>query len=127
MGQWIEVQGIELQGKRVAVTLSRRAERALAQRAAPLVAEMELYFSCLIRKAVRFSELSPEREATPVSDRLYIRFRPVGSRSCGAKVADGPPPLEDFQVVNPTAYTPDWLEIDYRRGEWVGQFGYGRG
>jgi hypothetical protein len=116
---------IELQGKPVSVALSRRAQEELARRAAPLVAEMELYFSCLIRKAVRFGTLAAQADATPVSDKLYVRFRPVGSRSCGAKVSEGKPPLEDFPVVNPTAYTPDWLDIDFRHGEWIGQFGYG--
>lgn len=117
---------IALQGKQVAVAVSRRAERELANLTAPLVAEMELYFSCLIRKAVRFGPLSTESNATPVSDRLYVRFRPVGSRSCGVKLSEGKPPLDDFPVVNPTAYTPDWLEIDFRRGQWIGHFGYGR-
>jgi hypothetical protein len=119
-------QSIELQGKQVRVALSFRAQQELARRAVPLVVEMELYFSCLIRKAVRFGELSAGREATLVNENLYLRFRPVGSRSCGAKLSEGPPPLEDFPVVNPGAYTPDWVEIDYRRGEWVGRFGYGR-
>lgn len=120
------LQSVELQGKQLRVICSRRAERALVERDGPLVAEMELYFSCLIRKAVRFSEISTEHKATPVSERLYVRFRPVGSRSCGVKLSEGKPPLEDFPVVNPTAYTPDWLEIDFRHGEWIGQFGYGK-
>lgn len=129
------MQIVELDHKQLAVTLSPRAERALAELAAPLVAEMELYFSCLIRKAVRFKPLSAVAQAVPVpvsvpvsgQDKLYVRFRPVGSRSCGVKLSDGPPPLDDFPIVNPTAYTPDWLKIDFRNGEWIGQFGYGHG
>lgn len=116
---------IELDNKQVAVTLSSRAERALAELAAPLVAEMELYFSCLIRKAVRFKPLSAAGAAVLVRDNLYVRFRPVASRSCGVKVGEGLPPLDDLPIVNPTAYTPDWLKIDFRHGEWIGQFGYG--
>lgn len=119
-------QLVALQGKQVRVTWSRRAECELVNLTVPLVAEMELYFSCLIRKAVRFSGLSNESKATSVTEKLYVRFRPVASRSCGVKVSEGKPPLDDFPVVNPTAYTPDWLEIDFRRGEWIGQFGYGQ-
>ena len=119
-------QQVELQGKIVNIFFSRRAERALANLESPLVAEMELYFSCLIRKAVRFSGLSEERPATPVRDKFLVRFRPVGSRSCGVKLNEGKPPLEDFPVVNPEACTPDWLEVDFRNGEWKGHFGYGK-
>jgi hypothetical protein len=107
------------------VALSRRAEKALTRLTVPLVAEMELYFSCLIRKAVRFNDFSTGSDATPVSPNLYLRFRPVGSRSCGLKLSDGKPQLDDFPVVNPKAYTPDWVEVDFRHGEWLGHFGYG--
>jgi hypothetical protein len=120
------MQTVELDNKQVAVSLSSRAERALAELGAPLVAEMELYFSCLIRKAVRFKPLAPASGAVPVRGNLYVRFRPVASRSCGVKVGEGLPPLDDLPIVNPTAYTPDWLKIDFRHGEWIGQFGYGR-
>jgi hypothetical protein len=116
-----------LHGKQVAVNLTRRAEQALAKRATPLVTEMELYFSCLIRKAVRFNEHSTADEATPVNPNLYLRFRPVGSRSCGMKLSEGKPELDDFPVVNPRAYTPDWVKLDFRHGQWHGQFGYGHG
>lgn len=51
-------QSIEINGRTVAIELSRAAIKALAQRSTPLLAEMELYFSCLIRKVVRFHEHS---------------------------------------------------------------------
>ncbi len=121
------MQTVKLDNKQVAVTLSARAERALAELGAPLVAEMELYFSCLIRKAVRFKPLAAGGAAVPVRENLYLRFRPVASRACGVKVGEGLPPLDDLPIVNPTAYTPDWLKIDFRQGEWIGQFGYGAG
>ncbi len=117
---------VVLHGKEVAVALSKRAVRALENRAEPLVVEMELYFSCLIRKAVRFVALDSAGEATPLGGNIYLRFRPVGSRSCGLKLSEGKPRLDDFPVVNPKAYTPDWVEVDFRHGEWLGHFGYGR-
>lgn len=114
-----------LHGKAVALTLTSRARRALADLSEPLVVEMELYFSCLIRKAVRFCAHSPDREATQAGDKLYVRFRPVGSRACGLKLSEGKPRLDDFPVANPRAYTPDWVRVDFKRGEWLGEFGYG--
>lgn len=115
---------ILIEGKSVAVHLSPRAEAALKRLDAPLVAEMELYFSCLIRKAVRFRPLE-NGDAVCVQGKLYARFRPVVAKACGARVADGPPPLEEIAVHHAAAYTPDWLSIDYQQGQWQGAFGYG--
>ena len=43
-------------GKQIEIRMTPAAGRALAQRSVPLLAEMELLFSCLIRKRVLFSE-----------------------------------------------------------------------
>lgn len=109
--------------KRVEIRLSRRAERALAERSSPLMAEMELLFSCLIRKRVRFGETGGQ-EAVPVSDRLSVSFRPVMTKACTLADIEGETPLADFPIADPGPYVPRWLAIDYRRGEWSGQFGY---
>ena len=114
---------ITLADKNLDIRVSPRAARALAERTAPLQAEMELLFSCLIRKRVRFSE-SVMNDATPVSDRLSVRFRPVMTRVCAMDDVTGSPPLDDFPIANPGPYVPHWLTIDYRRGEWSGEFGY---
>jgi len=58
---------VKIQGKMVAVTLSNTALKALSSRNKMLVAEMELYFSCLIRKQVRFKE-NLEGEVINVTD-----------------------------------------------------------
>ncbi len=115
---------IDIGGKAVSIRLTRRAEAALAASPGPLLAEMELYFSCLIRKAVRFRAFAGEEDAIPAAARLFVRFRPVVSRACGLKVADGPPPLEDLSLARADAYVPDWLHIDHRNGRWEGRFGY---
>ena len=113
-----------LEGKRLRVTLSDAAQRALAQRATPLIAEMELYFSCLLRLRVRFYERDEETSATPISDKLSVRFRPVMSRRCDIQEVNGKSPLGDFPIVKRAPYVPHWLHLDYKRGEWVGEFGY---
>lgn len=53
-----------LEGRSFRVTLSDAAQHALAQRATPLIAEMEFYFSCLIRLQVRFYETDDNASAT---------------------------------------------------------------
>lgn len=43
-------QNIEMMGKEIMFEISAKAERELAGRVTPLFVEMELYFSCLLRK-----------------------------------------------------------------------------
>ena len=118
-------QTIEIDGRNVNVTLSQAANDALTQRDTPLLAEMELYFSCLIRKQVRFRD-ADNGTAFPFNERLHIGFRPVMTKVCGKDYEGDEPPLTDFPIVNPKAYVPRWLRIDYRHGQWQGEFGYER-
>ena len=113
-----------LEGKPFRVTLSDAAQRALAQRSTPLIAEMELYFSCLLRLRVRFYERDEEASATPVNAQLSVRFRPVMGRRCDLHEVKGKPPLDDFPIVNRAPYVPHWLRLDFKKGQWVGEFGY---
>ena len=120
---------VELQGKPVEVKLTENARNALSRRTKPLAVEMELYFSCLIRKQVRFSDAVNGSEnknplETRLNDRMRIRFRPVMTKACGKNYDGDEPPLTDFPITNSKAYIPHWLTIDFRNNEWVGNFGY---
>lgn len=112
---------VNLHNKNVDVRLSAAAERALQQREQTLGVEMELLFSCLLRKRVHFGEAAPD--ATRVG-RLAVRFKPIMTRKCTVAEGGASPPSEHFPLENPRPYVPNWLSIDYRRGEWVGNFGY---
>jgi len=114
---------ITIQNKKVAITLSKSAEKALAVRDNVLVAEMELYFSCLIRKQVRFKE-SQEKNRANVTGNLAVCFRPVMTKACGTNYDGNEPPLTDFPIQKKTAFTPSWLKIDYKKNEWIGEFGF---
>lgn len=113
-----------LNGKHLHVSLTGAAQQALAERDDPLQAEMELYFSCLIRKQVRFSDLADAGDAVPLGDKLLIRFQPVMSQGCSIDGSPDGPPLADFPIVRQERFTPHWLTIDYRNGQWAGDFGY---
>ena len=112
---------ISLHDKSLEIRLTAAAQQALALRDRPLVAEMELLFSCLLRKRVYFGD--EMAQSTPVNDRLAVRFRPIMTRHCTVAGAESPP-SDDFPLANPRPYVPNWLTIDYRRGQWVGDFGY---
>jgi hypothetical protein len=113
---------ITLHGKSLDIRLTRAARKALDARVTPLVAEMELLFSCLLRKRVLFGD--DAAAATPVDDRLAVRFKPIMTRRCSIAEGGAHPPSERFPLENPRPYVPNWLAIDYRRGAWVGEFGY---
>ena len=121
----MDILHVQLSGKRITCELSTQAEQALTARATPLVAEMELYFSCLIRKRVRFPE-TPHTDArlVRVSDKLMVCFRPVMTRSCAMSDVEDKPELEAFPIVRPDAFVPKWLKLDFRHGAWSGEFGY---
>lgn len=114
---------VTIQDKNVAITLSKSAEKALTVRESVLLAEMELYFSCLIRKQVRFKE-NQERDSVNVTENLAVRFRPVMTKVCGLNYEGDEPPLTDFPIQKAEAFTPKWLKIDFKKNEWIGEFGF---
>ena len=116
---------IEISGKPIEIILTPAANSALKQRQKPLLAEMELYFSCLIRKQVRFYEDADTTDQVQVIDGLSARFRPVMTQSCNVRdMAGDEPPVTDFEVKKPEAFIPHWLHIDYQNNQWCGEFGY---
>ncbi len=114
----------QLHGRPLKVTLSRAAERRLRESGAPLLVELELYFSCLIRKRVRFHPGLTHPDAATLGDGLSIRFRPVMTRACGLDYEGEEPPLTDFPLERPERFVPHWVTIDWHGGAWHGEFGY---
>jgi hypothetical protein len=113
---------VEILGKKVLVEWSTSAAREMEALSEPLLVEMELYFSCLIRKAVRFGRGTHAGKFSPASPRLNIGFRPVMTKACRVSDFEGEPPLEDFPIVKPEAFVPKRLTIDFKAGKWQGEF-----
>jgi hypothetical protein len=113
---------IEILGKKVLVEWSASADRKLQELDQPLNVEMELYFSCLIRKAVRFGGDAQAANFATAAPHLKVGFRPVMTKVCKVSDVEGDPPLEDFPIVRPEAFVPKRLAIDYRAGKWSGDF-----
>ena len=120
---------IEMLGKKITFEISDRAKRQLQGRKKPLFVEMELYFSCLLRKEIRIRETLREKLdeefSVQFSDVLHVSFRPVMTKSCSVSSCQGEkPPLSDFPIKKPRSYVPKWLKLDFKKGEWCGDFGY---
>lgn len=119
---------VQLHSKAVRVQLTASARQQLARENEPVVADMELYFSCLIRKRVLFLRT----HATPgdvdrlaeVLPGLYIGFSPVTTQAC--RMTDSPdgPRLQAMPIQQPGRFVPDWLKIHFRSGQWTGEYGY---
>jgi len=115
---------VEILGKKILVEWTASAEKAMAELTSPLTIEMELYFSCLIRKALRFNEKVKLPYSVTVTPKMTIGFRPIVTKAC--KVSDigddEEPPVEDFKLTKPEAFVPKKLFVDFKRGQWMGEF-----
>lgn len=116
---------VEIFGRSVSVESSRAAVEALARLSAPLQVEMELYFSCLIRKAVRFGEDTCGTTFSEAGPKLRVGFRPVQTKNCRiSALTSHVAPLEDLPIAKPEPFVPKWLKIDYGKKGWSGEFGW---
>ncbi len=115
---------VQINGRTVLVEWSKAAARELAQRTQPMVVELELYFSCLVKKFVHFHETMPQCETVSVSDKLTVFFRSVTSTACSFDVADrlGRQPEIEINTPNARKIAPSRVSLDFVRGNWKGEF-----
>ncbi len=115
---------VQVNGRTVLVEWTHAAARELARRTQPLVVELELYFSCLVKKFVRFHETPPQRQTVAASDKLALFFRPVTSTACSFEVADrlGRQPEIELDTGNARKIAPKRVVIDFVRGAWTGKY-----
>jgi hypothetical protein len=92
----------------------------------PLYVELELYFSCLVKKFVHFRDDSRGKPTVPVGDKLLLYFRPVTSTSCTWDVADrlGRQPEMDIDCEALHHVAPKRVFIDHVAGQWRGSYGF---
>jgi len=125
--------------KTMDIHLSEAAARQSQQLTSILIIEIQVYFSCLLGKRLAFyseqalegawqlsaDELSKAlKNAQSLTDKLYIRFNTVMTKTCSVSDVIGPPPVTDFTIKNLKPYVPSWLNIDYQNAKWSGQYGW---
>ncbi|HBR86872.1 MAG TPA: hypothetical protein DEA65_03420 [Candidatus Marinimicrobia bacterium] len=108
----------------VVIYLGEGAKAVLAERTTPLVVELELYFSCLIRKRVLFPKELPREEDIVVDEGVALRFHPVMTRECKLHEARPDPELETFPIVDGDRFFPKWVSLNHDARGWSGDFGY---
>lgn len=114
---------VNLRGHALNIQWTQRAERAMQQRNTPLIAEMQLYFSCVVKKRVLFHDRA-ELALLSINEHLQIAFRPVQSTSCDpVEFAQNHPVQQEFESKAAAKMHPRWLKIDYKKAQFVGEFG----
>lgn len=115
---------VTINGKPVEVGWTRSAHQALAMRARPLVVELELYFSCLVKKFVHFHDDATGRPTVKVADKLCLYFRSVTSTACTMDVAErlGRQPEIEIDTAAVRRLAPKRVRLDYRDRQWHGEF-----
>lgn len=115
---------ISINGKPVIVEWTAAAARELERRTAPLIVELELYFSCLVKKFVHFREDSRGKSTVSANAKLHLYFRPVTSTACSFDVAErlGRQPEIDIDSKAVRRIAPKRVHIDHAKGAWQGSF-----
>ena len=115
---------VRINQREVEVKWTGRADRELRRLDQRLVVELQLYFSCVIKKRVLFHAGSGI-DAVPVNDRLGLTFRSIASAVCDPReFADSYPEGKNLSSGRAARMVPRRVEIDFRRGAWEGQFHY---
>ncbi len=117
-------QTARLNQREVEVRWTNRAECELQQQQQPLIVELQLYFSCIVKKRVLFHQ-SVAFDTTRVNDQLKLFFRPIAAAACDPwEFATHYPAGQNLSTGTAARMVPGRVEIDYRQGHWEGQFYY---
>jgi len=113
---------IRFRDRHLIVEWTQRAQRALTRREHPLLVEMQLYFSCVVKKRVLFHDAAGTNSVT-VNDKLSVSFQPVESQSCDPEeFAKNFPVKRQFDTAAAANMGPKKLLLDYKRGRWIGEY-----
>lgn len=111
---------ITIEQKECRVTLSPAAQSAISDRSKPLVAEVLVTLACCIRKTLNFREVLADERLYFVTPQLAIALISAEHRAHQADICQSLPPITNWSVI-----APRWLVIDFRKGVWEGDFGFG--
>jgi hypothetical protein len=125
--------------KTMSISLSEQAVKQSNRLDDILLIEIQIYFSCLLGKRLAFysdTEMNGAwrvdtklfsamvNDAEQLTENIYVRFNTVMTKACPVSDYVGPPPVTDFIISNQKPYVPSWLNIEFNKGEWSGEYGW---
>ena len=115
---------ISINQRPVTVEWTATAAAALAQRGTPLFVELELYFSCLVKKFVHFHDEAPGRATVAVTDKFQLYFRAVTSTACTMDDAErlGRQPEMELDTPAVRRLAPKRVHLAFDNGCWAAAF-----
>ena len=118
---------VAIYDKQVRVKWSRSAHRQLQRLENGLIVDMELLFSCLVKKHVYFDEGNTPRASDGVLPDVQFRFRATITSTCDLSREGGAISHQHTPIPQSGRFIPDWCAIDYVDDTWRGEFGYDAG
>ncbi len=113
-----------LQGKKIEVTWTKRADEVLEKRREPLMIEMQLYFSCVVKKRVLFHQ-RVDFDTVSVDEKLGLGYRAIQSAVCDPETfAQDYPAGRLLDSIAASKMQPSRLNIDFRQGRWQGEMAF---
>jgi hypothetical protein len=113
------------QGKPFTLRWTHRADQAMQALHQPMLIEMQLYFSCVIKKRVLFHQDRKDFDGEPlgVYEHLAIVMRSVQSDRCDpVEFARNYPASRVLDAPATKHMRARQLDIDFRQGQWHGEF-----
>lgn len=113
----------DLHGHPLAIHLTRRAARELSQLTRPLLVEMQLYFSCVVKKRVLIHAADHAESYQSAYHNLSVKFRCVEADSCSPEeFASHYPGKKQMTAPAITKMHARKLFLDYKKNEWLALF-----
>ena len=114
---------VRINPREVELGWSERAEAEMQRSDRTLIVELQLYFSCVVKKRVLFHRQPVDFETVRVNNRLQLAFRPIASAICDPReFAESYPVGRELTAA--ARMVPRRVQIDYRQGRWEGYFQY---
>lgn len=114
---------IKLSDNSIDIYWTQRANIKMQSTKETTIAEMQLYFSCVVKKRVIFNPANHDFETTAVGDNLKIAFNAVEAASCDpVEFAMHYPARRILDTGNALKMRPRILKIDYKNHQWHGEF-----